>query len=189
MRCCGEEQAYARANLALALELARAPGSNSLVAAACTRRLRLGLLAGRSAPWWFRGAGDSVGGRWLGGNTKTTSASSPRGGADTSTFLCFCGLSARGGPAGHDSRPMRRATTPGAATSAADDKRGAGGGGGVGGGDGSLRGEERSEEGRRRRGEKRRRLRARRRCQSRRWNSTPPAQRLFIWRSVFSLPS
>ncbi|KAF0924699.1 hypothetical protein E2562_014504 [Oryza meyeriana var. granulata] len=116
MRCCREEQAYARANLALALELARALGSNSLVTAACMRRLHLGLLAGRSAPWWFRRTGDSAGGCWLGGNTKTTSASSSPGGADTSTFLFFYGLRAEGGPAGHDSRPMRRATTPGAAT-------------------------------------------------------------------------
>ncbi|KAF0915716.1 hypothetical protein E2562_038376 [Oryza meyeriana var. granulata] len=115
-----EEQAYGRPNLALALELMRAPGSNSLVAMACTRWLHL---AGRSAPWWFCGAGDSVGGRWLEGNTKTLSASSTRGGGLVlSTFLCFCDLRARGGLASHNSRPIRRATMPGVATSMADDK-------------------------------------------------------------------
>jgi hypothetical protein len=51
LRCCGDEQAYARASLAPARELARAPGSSSFAAAVCTSRVRLGLLAGRSDPW------------------------------------------------------------------------------------------------------------------------------------------
>jgi len=184
LRCCGEEQAYARAILALARELARAPCSSSFAAAACTIRARLGLRAGRSAPWWLLAvvcAG--AGGRRLRlvgvGSTSTTAESSPPSGRDASTFLCFCGLGGAAA-AGQDSRPMRRATTPGAAPSAAPAAAGwsAGGGGGAAGGPGhgSLRGEERSEEGSSRRGEKSLRLRARRRCQSRRWKSTPPAQ-------------
>lgn len=128
-RCCGEEQAYAMAcSLALPLELPRAPGSSSLDAAACTRRLRLGLLAGRSALWWLRGAcvGDpGAEGRRLGGNITTTgvgSLSPPPANAVASTFLCFCGLgvaaAAAPGAAGQDSRPMRRATTPGGTAAA-----------------------------------------------------------------------
>ena len=181
LRCCGEEQAYARAILALARELARAPCSSSFAAAACTIRARLGLRAGRSAPWWLL-AVVCAGGRRLRlvgvGSTSTTAESSPSG-RDASTFLCFCGLGGAAA-AGQDSRPIRRATTPGAAPSAAPAAAGwsAGGGGGAAGGPGhgSLRGEERSEEGSSRRGEKSLRLRARRRCQSRRWKSTPPAQ-------------
>ena len=67
---------------------------------------------------------------------------------DASTFLCFCGLG-DAAVAVADSRPMRRATTPGAAPSVA----GCGAvSGAAGGGHGSLRGEEeRRKEGRRRR--------------------------------------
>jgi hypothetical protein len=72
LRCCGEEEAYARASLALA----RAPGSSSFAAAACTSRARLGLLADRSDPWWLFGAaaaaGVGVGGRRLVGRISTT---------------------------------------------------------------------------------------------------------------------
>jgi hypothetical protein len=180
LRCCGEEQAYARASLALAREPARAPGCSSFAAAACTRRVRLGLRAGRSAPWWLLavGTGADAGGRRLRvvGSTSTTAESAPSA-RDASTFLCFCGLGgAAVAVAGQDSRPMRRATTPGAAPSAGCGSVG-GGGEAAGGGHGSLRGdEERRDEGRRRRGEKSLRLQARRRCQSRRWKSTPPVQ-------------